>query len=64
MQEIGVSLPKTVHPRDYCTMSKQDIFNGKKNINIAQDYFFDRLDGYYIPSNDELLYQWLEDGKV
>ena len=63
MQERGVPLPETVHPRDLCTMSKRDIFNGKKNINIARDDLFDHLDGCYIPSNDEPLYQCLEGGK-
>ena len=30
MQERGFSLPETVHQLDLCTMSKRDIFNGKK----------------------------------
>ena len=64
MQERGFSLLETVHQWYLCTMSKRDIFNGNININIAQDDLFDHLDGCYIPSNYELLYQWLEDGKV
>ena len=43
MQERAGSLPETVRPRDLCNMSKRDIFNGKKKINIARYDLFEHL---------------------
>ena len=62
MEKRGVALPESVHPLDLYPMSQRDLSNVMKNINSARDDLFEHLGGYFEPTNDELLYEWLRDG--
>ena len=62
MQKRGVELPEFVHPMDLCTMTPRDISRAMANINYARDDLLEHLGGYFQPSKDELLYDWIKDG--
>ena len=63
MEKRGVALPDTVHPIDLCEINLRGLGNATKNINAARDDLMDHLGGYFCPKVNELLYEWLEDGK-
>ena len=63
MKSRDVDMPSNFQPEELCTMTKQDMVNARKNINSARDDLIEHMGEYFVPEHDDLLYEWLRDGK-
>ena len=63
MQLRRVRMPKEFEPSELQSMSTRNKHNGMTNIGLVRGDLIESLGGYFVPSDDELLYEWLADGK-
>ena len=45
MKSKGIDVPSTFEPIELCSMSKRDISNAHKNMNVARDNLLEHLGG-------------------
>jgi len=63
MKNRHVNMPLTFEPEELTSLSTRNASNIMKNINAARDDLMDHMEGLFLPKQDELLHQWLTDGK-
>ena len=63
MKSKRVDMPLTFEWEELCLLSKRSIMNARKNIKTARDDLMNHMGGHFVPKQDELLYEWLRDGK-
>ena len=64
MTRRGIRMPTVFEPTELSLMSTRNKQNAATNIKLARDDVVESLiGGYFVPSADELLHEWLADGK-
>ena len=63
MTRRGIRMPTVFEPTELSLMSTRNKQNAATNIKLARDDVVESLGGYFVPSDDELLHEWLADGK-
>ena len=63
MEKRGVSLPETVDPLMLRQLSPPNLRFASENFAVARNDLMNHLGGYFKLADDDLLHQWLEDGK-
>ena len=63
MEKRGVSLPETVDPLMLRQLSPPNLRFARENVAVARNDLMNHLGGYFKLADDDLLHQWLEDGK-
>ena len=64
MEKKGVPLPNSIQPLDLCDMNVCGLSNASANIADASNDLMEHLGKYFTPDDDELLFEWLCDGKA
>ena len=64
MELEGVYMPLTFDPEDIVDLSRKNVSNARRNINLARDDLMEHLGGYFVPEQDDLLYKWLHDDEA
>ena len=64
MLSKGVDVPSNFQPIEVCSMTKTNLSNARQNINMACDDLMEHIgEEFFEPKHDEVLFQWLRDGK-
>ena len=59
----GVDMPTTFLPQELCSISGRYISLCHQNIGAARDALMDELGGFFVPKQDDPLFEWLRDAK-
>ena len=60
----GVDMPSNFQAMEVCSMTKTNLSNARRNINMARDDLMGHMgEEFFEPKHYELLYQWLCNGK-
>lgn len=63
MQARKVNMPTSFEPSELQSMSTKNKRNAVTNIKLVRDDLMESLGGFFVPEADELLHEWLGDGK-
>ena len=62
MKEMGVDSSSIFEAHEIYPMTKKNIVNTRRNINVARDNLVEHMGGFFVPQQDECLYEWIRDG--
>ena len=64
MLSKGVDMPSNFQAIEVYLMTKRNLSNARQNINMARDDLMEHMgEEFFEPKHDEVLFQWLRDGK-